>query len=110
MARCGTIGGVTRWVCPKCEREFASANQAHVCMPGITVNDLLARHPDWVTEIYRLVIEHLSSLGPVHEDAVNIGIFLKSDRKIAEFRPRVPVDRLTADSRKARSSRTLPAG
>ena len=33
--------------------------------------------------------DHLSSLGPVHEDAVNVGIFLKSDRKIAEFRPRV---------------------
>jgi len=28
-------------------------------------------------------MEHLISLGPVHEDAVNVGIFLKSDRKIA---------------------------
>ena len=76
-------------MCPNCDREFASANQAHVCVPGITVNDLLARHPRWVSEIYGAVIEHLSSLGPVHEDAVNVGIFLKSDRKIAEFRPRV---------------------
>ena len=25
----------------------------------------------------------------MHEDAVDVGIFLKSDRKIAEFRPRV---------------------
>jgi Domain of unknown function (DUF5655) len=80
---------MTRWVCPNCEREFASANQAHVCVPGITVSDQLARHPGWVREIYGAVIEHLSRLGPVHEDAVNVGIFLKSDRKIAEFRPRV---------------------
>jgi hypothetical protein len=80
---------MTRWVCPNCEREFASANQAHVCVPGITVSDQLARHPGWVREIYGAVIDHLSSLGPVHEDAVNVGIFLKSDRKIAEFRPRV---------------------
>ena len=58
-------------------------------MPGITVDDLLARHPAWVAEIYGAVIEHLSSLGPIHEDAVNVGIFLKSDSKIAEFRPRV---------------------
>jgi Domain of unknown function (DUF5655) len=86
---CGTISRVTRWVCPNCEREFASANQAHVCIPGITVSDLLARHPHWVSEIYRAIIGHLSSLGPVHEDAVNVGIFLKSDRKIASFRPRV---------------------
>ena len=86
---CGTIGGVTRWVCPNCEREFASANQAHVCVPGITVSELLRRHPSWVSEIYQAVIEHLTTLGPVHEDAVNVGIFLKSDRKIASFRPRV---------------------
>jgi len=76
-------------VCPNCEREFASANQAHVCVPGITVGDLVARHPPWVGEIYNAIIEHLIGLGPIHEDAVNVGIFLKSDRKIAEFRPRV---------------------
>ena len=58
-------------------------------MSRITVDDLLARHPRWVSEIYRAVIEHLRTLGPPHEDAVNVGIFLKSDRKIAEFRPRV---------------------
>ena len=80
---------MTRWVCPNCDREFASANQAHVCVPGVTVNDLLGRHPGWVSEIYVAIIDHLASVGPVHEDAVNVGIFLKSDRKIAEFRPRV---------------------
>jgi hypothetical protein len=76
-------------VCPNCEREFASTNQAHVCVPGITVGELLSRHPAWVGEIYVALMRHLSSLGPVHEDAVNVGIFLKSDRKIASFRPRV---------------------
>ena len=72
---------MTRWVCPQCEREFASVNQAHVCVPGITVDDLLARHPPWVWQIYAAVMDHLSSLGTLHEDAVNVGIFLKSDRK-----------------------------
>ena len=80
---------MTRWVCPNCDREFASANQAHVCVPGVTVHELLARHPRWVSEIYVAIINHLRALGPVHEDAVNVGIFLKSDRKVAEFRPRV---------------------
>ena len=110
---CGTIGGVTRWVCPNCDREFASANQAHVCVPGVTVNDLLARHPRWVTEIYDAIIDHLRSLGPVHEDAVNVGIFLKSDRKIAEFRPRVRSVLLSLylpyEISDLRIARTLPA-
>ncbi len=100
-------------MCPNCEREFASANQAHVCVPGITVSDLLARHPGWVSEIYDAVIEHLSSLGPIHEDAVNVGIFLKSDRKIAEFRPRVRSVLLSVylpyELTDARIDRRLPA-
>ena len=80
---------MTRWTCPRCEREFGSVHQAHTCVPGITVEALLARHPAWVADIYRTLIGRLRSLGPFHEDAVNVGIFLKSDRKIAEFRPRV---------------------
>ena len=47
------------------------------------------RHPAWVGEVYQAVIEHLRTLGPVHEDAVNVGVFLKSDRKLAQFRPKV---------------------
>jgi hypothetical protein len=109
---CGTIGCVARWVCPNCEREFGSANQAHVCVPGIRVDDLLARHPRWVSEIYDAIIKHLSSLGPVHEDAVNVGIFLKSDRKTAEFRPRVRSVLLSLylpyELSDARIARTLP--
>jgi hypothetical protein len=109
---CGTIGGVTRWVCPNCEREFASANQAHVCVPGITVGELLRRHPSWVSEIYNAVIEHLTTLGPVHEDAVNVGVFLKSDRKIASFRPRVRSVQLSLflpyELTDPRIARTLP--
>ena len=80
---------MARWVCPRCDREFGGVNQAHVCAPGITVDELLGRHPDWVGEIYAVVIGHLQGLGPVHEDAVDVGIFLKGDRKIAEFRPLV---------------------
>jgi hypothetical protein len=100
-------------VCPNCEREFASGNQAHVCVPGISVDNLLARHPRWVREIYNAIIEHLSSLGPIHEDAVNVGIFLKSDRKIAEFRPRVRSVLLSFylpyELSDPRIARTLPA-
>lgn len=78
-----------RWICPRCDREFGAARQAHTCVPGITVDDLLSRHPAWVGEVYATVAEHLDTLGPFHEDAVNVGIFIKSDRKLAEYRPRV---------------------
>ena len=81
--------GVARWVCPRCDREFGRERQAHTCVPGVTPEELLSRHPEWVADIYAPIIEHLRSLGPIHEDAVNVGIFLLSDRKLAEFRPRV---------------------
>ncbi len=105
---------MARWVCPRCDREFGGVNQAHVCAPGITVDELLGRHPDWVGEIYAVVIGHLQALGPVHEDAVDVGIFLKSDRKIAEFRPLVRSVQLwlfLPDRREdPRISRSLPTG
>ena len=80
---------MARWICPNCEREFGRARQAHTCVPGITVEELLSRHPPWVTEVYAAVIDTLRTAGPVHEDAVDVGIFLKSDRSIAQFRPQV---------------------
>ena len=67
-----------------------------------------------MSEIYSAVIEHLRTLGPVHEDAVNVGIFLKSDRKIAEFRPLVRSVQLwlfLPDRREdPRISRSVPTG
>ncbi len=80
---------VTRWTCPRCDREFGAARQAHTCVPGITVEALLQRHPAWIGEIYHAITDQLSSLGPFHEDAVNVGVFLKTERKFAEYRPRV---------------------
>ncbi len=85
----GSGSRMSRWICPTCEREFGAVNQAHTCAPGITVVELLARHPPWVADIYAVVIETVRALGPVHEDAVNVGIFLKASRKFVEFRPRV---------------------
>lgn len=38
--------------------------------------------------IYDALLDHLTTLGPVHEDAVSVGVFLKRDRKLAEVRPR----------------------
>lgn len=85
---------MSRWVCPRCDREFGAANQPHVCRPGLDVSTLLARHPPWVGEIYAALKAYVDTLGPVHEDAVEVGIFLKVDRTLAEFRPLVRSVRL----------------
>ena len=79
---------MARWVCPRCDREFGRANQSHTCVPAGTVDDSFAGHPPQQRAVYDAVLDHLLSLGPVHEDATGVGVFLKRDRKLAEVRPR----------------------
>lgn len=57
-------------------------------MPGCTVDSSFAGRPPRLRAIYDEILRHLDTLGPVHEDAVSVGVFLKSDRKLAEVRPR----------------------
>jgi hypothetical protein len=79
---------MSRWTCPKCDREFGRAGQSHVCVPGCTVEECFAPWPPGYREIYDLIMDHLGTLGPLHADAVGVGVFLKSDRKLAEVRPK----------------------
>jgi hypothetical protein len=78
---------VSRWTCPRCEREFDRAHQSHVCVPGNTVDDCFASRPAVQREIFDLLMAQLRQLGPVHVDAVKVGVFLKHQRKFAELRP-----------------------
>jgi hypothetical protein len=78
---------MSRWTCPRCDREFERAHQAHVCVPGCTVEDTFAGRPPAQRAIYDAILAHLRSLGPVHVDAVSVGVFLKAQRKLAELRP-----------------------
>ena len=79
---------MARWTCPRCDREFGRARQGHTCVPGCTVNETFAGHSPAQRAVYDAIIGHVRSLGPVHEDAVGVGVFLKRDRKLAEVRPR----------------------
>lgn len=61
-------------------------------------------------------MRHLEALGPVHADAVQVGVFLKSDRKLAELRPKtrwlacsVYLPRELDDARVARTLRISAA-
>jgi hypothetical protein len=52
------------------------------------VDDTFAGRPAALRAVYDAILAHLVTLGPVHEDAVGVGVFLKRDRKLAEVRPR----------------------
>jgi hypothetical protein len=79
---------VARWICPRCDREFGRERQSHTCLPGNQVADSFAGRPDAQRAIYESIVEYLETLGPVHADAVRVGVFLKADRKLAELRPK----------------------
>jgi Domain of unknown function (DUF5655) len=79
---------MVRWICPRCDREFGRARQGHVCVPGCTVAETFAGRAASFRPIYDAILAHLLTLGPVHEDAVTVGVFLKNDHKLAEVRPR----------------------
>ncbi len=73
------------------------------------MDDSFAGRPPWMRAVYDAILDHVASLGPVHEDAVSVGVFLKADRKLAEVRPRsrdvwlaVYLPRPVADPRFAR--------
>ncbi len=82
------MGGVSRWVCPHCEREFDRTRQMHHCVPGITAEEVFANRPPVQLEIYQALMAELRKLGPVHVDGVGVGVFLKHQRKFAELRPK----------------------
>jgi hypothetical protein len=56
-------------------------------VPGCTVDRSFQGRPAVQRAIYDAMMAHLRTLGPVHEDAVSVGVFLLNDHKFAEVRP-----------------------
>lgn len=46
-----------------------TARQAHVCVPGCTVEESFAGRPEWQLACYRVVAGRLRDVAAVHEDA-----------------------------------------
>lgn len=78
------VGG---WVCPDCGRTFARSRQSHDCSPGLTLDEYFASGPTHERPVFDAVMNHVTTLGPVHADVVSVGIFLKNPHKFAELRP-----------------------
>jgi hypothetical protein len=78
---------VSAWTCPDCGRQFGRTRQSHECSPGLTIEEYFATGPAHERPVFDAVMAGLAGAGPVHVDAVSVGLFLKNPRKFAELRP-----------------------
>jgi uncharacterized protein DUF5655 len=76
------------WTCPSCERRFGRRDQSHECAPALTVEEYFATGPAFERPIFDAVRDHLESLGRVHVEPVQVGVFFKRARTFAQLRPR----------------------
>ena len=59
-----------------------------MCSPGLTVEEYFSTGPAHERPIFEAVIAHLRTVGPVHVEPVQVGVFLKRARTFAELRPK----------------------
>ena len=75
------------WMCEACGREFGK-RQAHVCIPPLSIDSYFAVRPPVERLIFEAVRQHLTSLGPVIVEPVNVGVLFKGIRTFVELRPK----------------------
>ena len=83
------------WTCPKCARQFGRNKQSHECSPAMTLDEYFSTGPERERPIFEVVRAHLESLGPVHYEAVSVGILFKRARTFVELRPMVKWEALS---------------
>lgn len=76
------------WTCPECARRFRRARQSHECAPAMALDQYFSSGPAHERPIFDAVMAHLATLGPVHVEAVSVGIFFKRAQTFAQLRPR----------------------
>lgn len=79
---------VSLWTCPECRRQFGRRNQSHGCSPALSLDEYFASGSAIERPIYDAVVGHLETVGPIRVEAVQVGIFMKKVRTLAELRPR----------------------
>lgn len=75
------------WTCPECFRLFAREGQRHECTPALSLEEYFATGPEFERPIFEAVLAELEQLGPMHVEAVSVGIFIKSSGGFVELRP-----------------------
>jgi len=79
---------VTGWKCPECTRHFGRRNQSHECTPEMSLETYFATARAFEPLIFETVVKHLEAVGPLHVEAVQVGILFKRQRTFAELRPK----------------------
>jgi hypothetical protein len=82
------MGSVAGWTCAECGRQFGRRNQSHECAPAMSLDEYFATSRALERPIFEVVFEHLETIGPLHVEALLVGIFFKRQRTFAELRPK----------------------
>src|SRR5262245_23682688 len=75
------------WTCPKCGRQFVSANKYHSCV-HYSVADHFADKPAAVRELYETLLKTLEQFGPVSAYAIKTRIVFQAETQFAAVTPR----------------------
>jgi hypothetical protein len=54
----------------------------------MSIEEYFSTGPEHERPVFEAVMDHLSSVGPVHVEPVSVGIFLKRGKSFAELRPK----------------------
>lgn len=76
------------WTCPRCHRLFRRNGQSHECAPALSIEEYFSTGPSHERPIFDAVMSHFDTVGPVHVEAVSVGIFLKKVQTFAQLRAR----------------------
>ncbi len=77
----------TFWTCPRCGRQFVSANKWHSCQ-SFRIEDHFAGKDPLVRELYDLLFATLNEFGPVKAYALKTRIVFQAETQFAAAMPR----------------------
>ena len=77
----------TFWTCPRCGRQFVSANKWHSCQQFRIEDHFVGKDP-LVRELYDLLFDTLNEFGPVTAYALKTRIVFQAETQFAAAMPR----------------------
>src|SRR5512138_3840589 len=75
------------WTCPRCGRQFVSANKWHSCQQFQIEDHFKGKDPE-VRELYDLLFNTLNEFGPVKAYALKTRIVFQAETQFAAAIPR----------------------
>ncbi len=76
------------WTCESCKRSFGRAGQSHECAPALSIEEYFSTGPPFERPVFEVVSAFVTTLGPVHIEPVQVGIFFKRPSSWIQLRPK----------------------